>query len=167
MEHEVIDSHYEPLQPDAYIRHRIETALSFYKSRIPQCNRVRHICQLLLVSGTLCSSILAFANAAHWAAVVAIFIASVTAFLEFSGTNGKISRYSFTVHALQELIVWWYTLPPIDRSVVANIDRPVLTCEELLQREQLAWRSTSQTVRMLAKQAEKVDNGVLAPSSNQ
>ena len=39
--------------------------------------------------------------------------------------------------------------------MVANIDRLVLTCEELLQREQQAWRSTSQTVRMLQKASQQ------------
>ena len=47
------------------------------------------------------------------------------------------------------------TLPQIDRSVVNNIDRLVLSCEELLQREQQAWRATSQTVKMLKKQSEE------------
>ena len=107
MEHEVIDSHFEPLQPEAYIRHRIDKFIAFYKERIPQCSRTRNICQLLLITGTLSSSVLAFFTLAQWAAVVAIFVSSVTAFLEFSGTNAKLGRYSFTVHALQELIVWY------------------------------------------------------------
>jgi hypothetical protein len=48
------------------------------------------------------------------------------------------------------------TLPQIDRSVVYNIDHLVLTCEELLQKEQHAWRSTSQAARMI-KQASGKD----------
>jgi hypothetical protein len=47
--------------------------------------------------------------------------------------------------------MWWNTLSTIDRSVTSNIDRLVLTCEELLQREQQAWRSTSQTMKLLQK----------------
>jgi len=41
----------------------------------------------------------------------------------YAGTNSKISRYSSTVNALEELVLWWQTLPSIDKSVVANIDR--------------------------------------------
>ena len=108
---------------------------------------------MLLVIGSLGSAGLAISFQTAWAGGLSIVTACITAYLEFSGTNSKISRYSFTVHALQELIYWWQTLPQIDRSVVANIDRLVLTCEELLQREQQAWRSTFQTVRMLQKQS--------------
>lgn len=148
VDHFSSDSHYEPLQPDSYIRFRVIPAMNFYKRRIPRCNNTRSLSQFLLVAGTLGAAGLAISKLSYWASGVAIINSSITAFLEFSGTNSKISRYSFTVHALQELIYWWQTLPQIDRSVVANIDRLVLTCEELLQREQQAWRSTSQTVRV-------------------
>ena len=49
--------------------------------------------------------------------------------------------------------MWWETLPQIDRSVVANVDYLVLTCEDLLLKEQQAWRSSSQAVKMLQKAA--------------
>ena len=152
--HATVDSHYEPVQPDAFIRFRVIPAINFYKSRIPRCHRTRNISQLLLVIGSLGSAILAIIGIATWASGISIVTASITAYLEFTGTSSKISRYSFTVHALQDLCYWWQTLPQIDRSVVSNIDRLVLTCEELLQREQQAWRSTSQTVRMLQKQSQ-------------
>lgn len=149
------DMHYEPLQPEAYIRFRILTARKFYQDRIPKATRTRNLAQILLVAGTVGSAILGIAGQAYWASLITIFTASITAYLEFSGTNSKISRYSFTVHALSDLLYWWQCLPAIDRSVVANVDRLVLTCEEILQREQQAWRSTSQTVRMLQKASEE------------
>lgn len=153
-----VDSHYEPLQPDAYIKFRVYPVLTFYKNRIPRSNNIRNITQFLLVLGSIGAAILGIINLAQWASGIAILTASITAYLEFSGTNSKMSRYSFTVHALQDLIYWWQTLPTIDRSVVANIDRLVLTCEELLNKEQQAWRSTSQTIRMLQKQSTQVSN---------
>jgi len=88
-----------------------------------------------------------------------LITSSISAWLEFSGTNAKIERYSTAVHSLQELVHWWQTLPQIDRSVVSNIDRLVLSCEELLQREQQGWKSTSQTVKMLQQQSEAASSG--------
>lgn len=157
--HATVDSHYEPVQPDAFIRFRVIPAINFYKGRIPRCHRTRNVSQVLLVLGSLSSAILAIVGFASWASGVSILTASITAYLEFTGTSSKISRYSFTVDALQGLCYWWQTLPQIDRSVVSNIDRLVLTCEELLQREQQAWRSTSQTVRMLQKQSQHDSSG--------
>ena len=153
-----VDSHYEPLQPDAYIKFRVYPVLTFYKNRIPRSNNIRNITQFLLVLGSIGAAILGIISLAQWASGIAILTASITAYLEFSGTNSKMSRYSFTVHALQDLIYWWQTLPTIDRSVVANIDRLVLTCEELLSKEQQAWRSTSQTIKMLQKQSTQASN---------
>jgi hypothetical protein len=161
--HQVQDSHYEPVQPDQYIRFRVAKALEFYKARIPKCNQVKNVSQVLLVLGSIGSGVLAIAYLPILATILSILTAAITAYLEFSGTNSKINRYSFTVHALQELIMWWTTLSQIDRNVVANIDRLVLTCEELLQREQQAWRSTSQTVRLLQKTSQeyKSNDGTL------
>lgn len=159
LELESTDSHYEPLRPDAYIIHRVEKALVFYKNRIPRYNMIRNITQLLLVIGSLGSTALAFADKVIWAAAIAICSSGIIAYLEFNGINDKINRYSFTVHALEELIFWWFTLTSIERSAVANVDRLVLTCEELLQKEQHAWKSTSQTVRLLQKASKEASAG--------
>jgi len=141
------------------LKFRVGKAIQFYKERIPVCNRVRIIVQALLVCGSILSAALAFFDLSEWAATVSIVTLAITAYIEFQGTNSKISRYSFTVHALNEQIVWWRTLPAIDRSVVANIDRLVTTCEELFQREQQAWRSTSQAVKLLQKSTSDKGDG--------
>ena len=178
------DSHYKPVQPDNFIRFRIIPVLNYYKMKIPEYSRWRAFTHTLLLLGSIASAILAIASLAVWAAIISVSTVSITAYQEFSGANSKMSRYSFTVHELQELIFWWYvsvefykmhsdvyfnkmlacvhyprqTLPQIDRSVVYNIDHLVLTCEELLQKEQHAWRSTSQAARMMKKASGKEDD---------
>ena len=56
------------------------------------------------------------------------------------------------MHALEELRLWWQTLPAIEKSSIANIDHLIMSAEELLQREQQAWKSTSQAIKMLQKE---------------
>jgi hypothetical protein len=152
---EIIDMHYEPIQPDMYIKYRVEVALEFYKSRIPSYSRTRNIAQTLIVSGAVGTGILAYAQQSRYATIISIITSSITAYLEFHGTNRKISRYSSISHSLQNVIVWWDTLPQIDRALVANIDKLVGTCEDLIQREREAWKSTSQTSKMLQKDETK------------
>ena len=41
----------------------------------------------------------------------------VVAYTEFKGTNSKLSRYSSTVHSLQELLMWWLGDAAADRSL--------------------------------------------------
>ena len=148
------DMHYEPIQPDLFVLFRILPAISFYKARIPLLARTKGVAQMLMVFGSIMVVLLSMLDTAAWASAVTIITSSISAWLEFSGTNAKIERYSTAVHSLQELVHWWQTLPQIDRSVVSNIDRLVLSCEELLQREQQGWKSTSQTVKMLQQQSE-------------
>ncbi len=152
------DNHYEPCTPDMYIEFRMVTAIKFYKKKIPACNRTRTIAQIFMISGSIATAALAFLGISSWAPIVSIFISGITAYIEFQGTNSKISRYSFTVHKLEELILWWQTLKPIERASVTNIDRLVLTAEDLLQREQQAWKSTSQAVKLLAKESKSESN---------
>ena len=154
-----IDNHYESCTPDMYIKFRIIQAIMYYKNKIPVCSRTRTISQLFIISGSIATAALAFLGMASWSPVVSIFISGITAYIEFQGTNSKISRYSFTVHKLQDLVLWWQTLQPIEKANVSNIDRLILTAEDLLQREQQAWKSTSQAVKLLSKESksEKVN----------
>ncbi len=52
------DSHYTPLQPDAYIECRIETALKFYIKRIPKNGRALVIGKTILVVGSMLGVVL-------------------------------------------------------------------------------------------------------------
>ena len=144
------DSHYEPVHPDGYLKFRLVKAMNFYKSRIPTYNRVRNTAQFLLVSGSIVSGAVAFFGISEWAAIISAFSLAISALMEFQGTNSKLTRYSGTVHSLQQVIMWWQTLPPIEKSNVYNIDRLVTSTEGILQMEQQSWKSTSQAAKMLA-----------------
>ncbi len=154
------DSHYLPVLPNNYVQFRIEKALKFYKKRIPLCNRTRHIGQLLSTVGSLASVVLAFLNMLEYTVLTAIGTTGVMAWLEFQGTNNKIERYSSVVDALQKHIIWWKTRPPIEKSATENIDRLVVTCEEILRDEMNAWRSSSASqAKLLEKQVSDNSNG--------
>lgn len=144
-----VDNHYDPILPKRYIQYRLKPALEEYKARIPHCSKIRTISQVLLILGGICLAGLSYFNVNSWAPAVAIITMSITAFLEFHGTNNKISRYSFAVHTLQQLISWWQTLPESERLDTGNIDRLVVRGEDLFQREQNAWKVSSHAVKML------------------
>jgi len=154
------DSHYLPVLPNNYVQFRIEKALKFYKKRIPLCNRTRHIGQFLSTVGSLASVVLAFLNLVEYTVITAIGTTGVMAWLEFQGTNNKIERYSSVVDALQKHIIWWKTRPPIEKSATENIDRLVVTCEEIIRDEMNAWRSSSASqAKLLEKQTSENSSG--------
>ena len=76
-----------------------------------------------------------FFNQTNLAALVSIFSSEIAAYLEFHSTNSKINRYSSIIHDLEGQIEWWKTLPQIEKSVVSNIDKLVVSCEDLIHRE--------------------------------
>jgi hypothetical protein len=154
-----VDTHYKPLQPDRYCILRIERALEFYKGRLPRSNRARYIGQIVITLGSLVGVLLAVFDALRYAAVAAIIVSSTTAWLEFSGTLGKITRYSTTIGGLQDLLMWWRTSAPIERSATQNIDKLILTAEELLKSELNSWSSTSLASKSLTKAKMGNTNG--------
>ena len=105
-----------PAQPDEYCQHRIQTAINFFKDRIPLRYRIRSLCQSIIVAGSLAGVLLATWGLMVWAAIISITTGAVTAWLEFTGTNNKINRYSTTVAGLQNVLIWWNTRPAIEKS---------------------------------------------------
>lgn len=150
-ENEENDLHYEPLHPDAYVRFRILPAMEFYKSRIPINHFIRSTAQMFLILGSISIGALAFFNQSAWASGATIISSAISGFLEFDGTVSKVQRYSTTISALNQTILWWQTLPQIETSATANVDHLIVTCEDILLREQQAWKSTTQAVKVLSK----------------
>ena len=138
-----VDHHYLPVHPDQYCEFRIKKEIDFYQARIPSYNRARYIGQVMLMLGSVSSSIMAISNHSHWAAFSAICASSVTAWQEFVSTNNKITRYSTTVANLQKLLLWWKTCQPIEKASTDHVDRLVRTCEEALKSDRDAWGSTT------------------------
>lgn len=149
------DMHFMPVQPDDYCKHRIQVAINMYKRRIPYRYRMRYASQAIIVSGGLAGVLLASFYLTIWAAVVSISTGAVTAWMEFTDTSNKSSRYSVTTDGLQRVLIWWNTRQPIEKSSTANIDKLVSSVEELLQSEQSTWRSSSQAAKLLAKENEE------------
>lgn len=150
----VVDTHYSPLQPDAFILCRIEPAVRFYSGRVPFNNSTLNIGKCVLVLGSMVGVLLVIFNLSVWAAAVSIFSSGVTAWLEFNGVSSKMTRYSAVVDGLQSLTVWWHSLDMIDKSVVENIDKLVLSCEEIIKSEYESWSSAaSKATEMLDEAA--------------
>ena len=148
------DTHYSPLLPDSYCQFRIGNLLKYYRKHIPRANRLRHFCQILSVGGSISGVFLATYNLQQWAAVTAILVSSASAWLEFTGANEKIARFSSQVHKLTELKHWWETRKSIEKSNINNIDRLVFEVEQLVMSSLSAWSSESNAAKTMSKLAE-------------
>ena len=70
----------------------------FYQTRLPQYYRIRTMIEVFLVMGGAMTTFLAFMDMEGWAPLVAAVTGATMAWLEFSGTSKKLSRYTDVVH---------------------------------------------------------------------
>jgi hypothetical protein len=117
------DDHHAPLNPDAYLKLRVEPQMRFYQSRVPAYYRVRTISEILIVLGSLSGTLMAFLGVDNWTAVVTATTTAVTAWMAFSGTSRKLTRYSNTVSKVMDILLWWKHMTPIEKSSVTNVNQ--------------------------------------------
>lgn len=134
-----LDDHHSPVQPNEYIKIRLDRESEFYKSRVPFYGRVSNICQAVIVLSSIFQSCLAFFAISSWAALISAFAAAVTAWISYSSVRDKLERYSNTINALEDIKIWWEALPQAEQQTVQNVDNLIGTVEDILRTERSAW----------------------------
>lgn len=153
-----IDNHFEPLHPERYIKFRVKPLISFYQSRIPTKVYTRYITQSFTILGSIAITAVAIFDQNAWVPLITVSISAVAAFVEYSGISGKVDRYSTTIHGLEGVLSWWKEITPIEQSSVDSIEFLVLTCEDIIKREQQAWKSTNQALKVMNKTTQAQSN---------
>lgn len=88
------DDFHSPCRPSDYVQQRIKPQLRFYQARLPGYDRTKTLCQTILVLGTFTGVALALFRVTTWAAIASGVVGAVTAWMEFHGTEDKLTRYS-------------------------------------------------------------------------
>jgi hypothetical protein len=148
------DDHHSPLHAAEYLDFRIVPAVDFYQGRLPRYYVSRTVSQCFMLLGTVSSMLLANFGIAEWAAIPTAVTTAITAWQEFQGTDKKMSRYSGSIEKLTQITIWWEQLSDVERANTSNLNRLMLSCEDVLKREREAWLSTSMATKMLAEGAE-------------
>eukprot|EP01046_Picozoa_sp_COSAG06_P053541 COSAG06_NODE_9284_length_1939_cov_1.044022_1_plen_195_part_00 len=141
--------------------------VGFYQQRLPTYYRIRTVSELLLVTGSLSGTLLAFLGLAQWNAIVTSIGAVITAWLAFHGTRRKLTRYSTAVDSIVTLIGWWNGtfcnhaprcfpglvlcdtrlrgpgLDVMEQQNVEQINKLIVDSEELFERERGDWHSAA------------------------
>jgi hypothetical protein len=144
-----VDNHHSPLRPEDYIKFRLLPTMHFYRSRIPKYSRCRAFAKMLMVVGSLAGAILSFLDSSFWVAFISCVTSSVVAWIEFSGTEKKLDRYSNVVSSLKMVKMWWESLPEVEKLATHSIDMLVGTVEGQLATERQGWRASSQSAKKL------------------
>eukprot|EP00937_MAST-01D_sp_MAST-1D-sp2_P005275 g5275.t1 len=150
----MLNDHHSPITPTEYLHMRAEPVVQFYQRRLPRYARFRAYSTTALLAGSVGGTLMAFFGLASWTAVVTAVTSAVTAWSAFHGTDRKLSRYSNTVDRINSLILWWAHLTDVDKASMSSIERLVITCEDLFERERESWLSTSMSSKLLAQASE-------------
>jgi hypothetical protein len=148
------DDHHSIVHPDEYVELRINSAVEFYRQRLPTyyCKRsVLHI--LTLVSSGL-MVVLGVVGLAPFVAIVSVAAASLTAWGEFHGFPKKLARYSSIINELSALLLWWEHLTEVERNGTRKFQELVHHVEKCMAAERDGWLSTSQAAKLLAKELD-------------
>jgi hypothetical protein len=153
------DNHQSPLKPQEYLEYRVKPLIRFYQNRLPAYYRSRALSTAVLMLSTIVSSLLILLKQAPWTAVLAALSTVVTAWSAFHSTDKKLARYSATINAIDELVLWWNEMTDVEKASIPNINAIVGTCEEIFKQERQAWLSTSLSQKLLVDSAKGNTSG--------
>ena len=117
-----VDDHHSPLTPQKYIRFRLKRVVNFYKSRLPSYFRSRNLMSVTLMLVTAAGTILAYKQYSSYVSICATTAAAITSWMEYNNITKKIGRYNGTASGLESLVLWWTSIPAVEKSVISNID---------------------------------------------
>lgn len=151
-----IDNFHSPQLPEDYIRYRLVPLRDYYQRKIPACARKHKLFQAFLLLTSIASALVAATiKQIQLTAVIASIAASASAWQEFNGVEKKLDRYSSIASALENMVVWWQSLPDEEKSLLKCAESLVSKTESMVAGERGAWMSDTQTAARKAEQVSK------------
>jgi hypothetical protein len=137
------DDFYSPANPEDYLNLRVAPLVKHYQDRLPSYYNHRQIVTFLILLGSMSGTVLSFTGFAAWTAVSSVFVAVLTAYKAFHGTDSKLNRYSKTISAIKQVAIRWKSLPEIEKANSSSVTRLVEDTEDIFASERIAWLSVS------------------------
>ena len=93
------------------------------------------------------------------AGVVAGTAAALTSWGEYNGADRKMNRFTNAIVALENHLIWWNSLPAVERNSLSNINRLVIEGESIKMTEVNAWADASRAREEKSETATLSENG--------
>lgn len=97
--------------------------------------------------GSITTSVLAAANLESWTALVVSISAALGSWQEFIRVGEKLERYATIIQRLSSLMLWWQSLPDVDKANSRNIQILVESGEGAVAEEHSAWLSDARATK--------------------
>jgi len=151
------DNHHSIVRPQDYIKLRLYPAIDFYQGRLPGYHFMQTTFRMLMLLGSVLGFMMATAKVINYASILAISLALVTAFEEFTGVSKKLNRHSTIVGSLQDLLAWWTSLDEGERERTDHAEHLVLVTEALVAGDRDGCLSAAMAGKNAQKELSMVD----------
>jgi len=143
------DSFHAPVRPDEYLTWRLTPLLAFYRRRFPIYGWIRLLLHAAFIICSITTSILAAANLESWTALVVSVSAALGSWQEFIRVGEKLDRYAAIIQRLSSLMLWWQSLPDVDKANSRNIEFLVESGEGAVAEEHSAWLADARATKKI------------------
>lgn len=92
---------------------------------------------------------MAAANLESWTALVVSISAALGSWQEFIRVGEKLDRYATIIQRLTLLMLWWQSLPDVDKANSRNIQMLVESGEGAVAEENSAWLSDARATKKM------------------
>lgn len=127
------------LEPDDYIKNRLDDQLNFYDKKTKKLEKkLKLLHWLIYIIGGL-GTFLAAMGFELWVALTSTLVATITTYLQYQQVENTLMVYNQAVINLSNIKAWWTALPDEKRKKSENIKNLVKHTETALQNELSGW----------------------------
>jgi hypothetical protein len=133
------DGGFSTLNPEQYIRFRLDDQLSYYRKTTRRLDRKIRILYYLSFTVAGGATLLTVTNNQVWIAVTSAVIAGIGTYLGYSQLESSIVKYNQGCTDLENIKTWWMALSAQDQAKQENFDSLVKHTEQTVKAEIDGW----------------------------
>lgn len=127
------------LDPDGYIKYRLEGQFDWYRRKARSQDRQHQILQTSVYAFGGIGTLLAAIGFQSWVAVTATLAAALVNYLEYRRVEATLMGYNQAADTLYDIRTWWLSLPEADKANFKNFEKLVVNTEETIRSEHNSW----------------------------
>lgn len=155
-----IDDFHSPVSAEAYIAWRLLPAIDFYQKRIPSYKMWSTCLFALMLFLSSMGATLAYMKLIAWLPLSVAVSSSVSAWVEFSGHDEKLTRYTTAIRQIKALLSNWRSKTSYERASTQEVVNLVRCGEAAALSEHAEWMTTVDArLSSASKRAEPVRTG--------
>ncbi|WP_169615864.1 DUF4231 domain-containing protein [Nodosilinea sp. P-1105] len=130
---------YADLDPDGYIKYRLEDQFDWYRRKARSYDRQHQVLQTSVYAFSGLGTLLAAIGFQSWVAVTAALAAALINYLEYRRVEVTLVGYNQAADALYDIRAWWYSLAPAQQAAPQKFEKLVVNTEETIRSEHNSW----------------------------